>query len=1008
MRGSVDSTTLSMIMKMMVYEKDNEVFNYVYTAYEKFANKDDGAYPCGTNLKEYAIYFLKYWRQHMWTRPSYGFGISKTYGKTFTKDKYGYSGSFDFHTIGSHKSTSPLAMMFDIRSHQFGHHTMQLFGGYFKIKGLAQKLVEKLRHFTYFNPDQWKVDELKDILFSQMQIRERALEPVEVDVIFMVKDNVVFQRYYNEDSVNPGGKLYNFFMDIYKLGQEYNINNQRGLMFGNIIYEQPTEIGKPMAYMAGVTSIGSFQAHITRGQDSGALIRKMDYKIQIHTQAINSMVVFDIAEKNAFYINQDRVYTHKFGSKITGMVNFPKHQVRLSIERPEYGEPMSMIMHSKTLMGVWSNKMTNSPHAMLKESCSKCETEYTITKGGDKKVDRYFLNVDNEEFGFHAEGKYFDCEASEAKSSGQMLNVIAEAFNPISKQPHDFTTSLFMGLRQMHAFLLYYPRVEACGVGFHWSQSKYNPVDKVEFVFNGHMKKKYDSKSFFQGKKFAVDGEIVFHGAVDRVHHLSAKYEFEPLMSAAEFAFKLVRNPFRLNAVDYPAYSLCADYHVRYPLNIQNMFSLDFETNQQVKGDLSLSWGQHMSCSNNPGKIQIVGEHETTKEARDFLKTKWYYKTCRKQMESKEWKYSKVALTDPCYFMWLDLYTLNHFKFTAKLHSLSPWMIKLYRKAETLAKTGLFPFWEVELDNSLSKQSDFLYSTATVDEYSPIIKVEQVFHPSKGTFDMVLQTNRDKNVFKNIHYGFWDWNAEPYLQLTSNAGASLATPRSCHASSTHIMLEKNHMISTCTASTKSIRTFDNVTYPYDMHNCYTLVSAHCAPTPTYAIFMKKSAKFAKETVPKMDTKLYIGGYEIDIKPVTHAKFEVTIDGQTIGLGEHETYYYPTNQKLNQIHEEPDHYKFKIHRLDREYMIDSFMNFQFYFDGNALRVVVPAYVKGHHCGMCGDFNGDHEHELIHPQMCELKTGSEMAAAWAWEHNDSNCPAKPQCKYTEKLLFPRQTR
>ena len=40
------------------------------------------------------------------------------------------------------------------------------------------------------------------------------------------------------------------------------------------------------------------------------------------------------------------------------------------------------------------------------------------------------------------------------------------------------------------------------------------------------------------------------------------------------------------------------------------------------------------------------------------------------------------------------------------------------------------------------------------------------------------------------------------------------------------------------------------------------------------------------------------------------------------------------------------------------------------------------------------------------MCELKTGSEMAAAWAWEHNDSNCPAKPQCKYTEKLLFPRR--
>jgi len=1008
MRGSVDSTIMSKIVKLMVYEKDNEVFNYVYTAFEKFATKDEGSSPCNPHQKEYATYFLKYLRQYLWTRPSYGFGISKTYGKTFTKDKYGYSGSFDVHTVGSHKSTSPLAIMFDVRSQHFGHHTMQLFGGYIKMKGLAQKLVEKLRHFTYFNPDQWKVDELKEILFNQMQIREKPLEPVEIDVIFMARDNVVFHRYYSEESVNPGGNLFNFFMDIYSLGQQYNINNQQGTNFGTIVYEQPTEVGTPMAYMAGVTFMGSFQAQISRGQDSGAFVRKMDYKIQLHTQAINSMVVFDHGQKNAFYINQDRVYNHKFGSKLTGMINLPKHQLRLTVERPEYGEPMSIMMHSKTMMGVWSTKMTNSPHALLKESCPRCETEYTITKGVDKKVDRYFLNSDNEEFGFHVEGKYFDCEAQEAKSSGEMWNVIAQAFNPMSKEPKDITTALTMGLRQVNAFLLYYPRVESCGVGFHWSQSKFNPVEKVELIFTGQMKKKYDPKSFFQGKKFAVDGTITFHGTVDRVHHLSAKYEFEPLMSKTEFAFKLVRNPFRMNAVDYPAYSLCADYHARYPVDPQNPFNMDYDTNQQVKGDLSLSWGKHASCGNNPGKIQIIGEHETTKEARDFLKTKWYYKTCRSQMESNEWKNSKFALTDACYFMAVDLYTLNHFKYTANFHSLEPWMITAYRKVETLAKTGLFPFWQIELDNSLAKQSDFLYSTDEVHSYSPVLNVEQVFHPEKETFDMFLQTNRDKNVFKGINYGFWNWNAEPYLQLTSYEGSSLTLPRSSHVSFTQLFLKKNHFISDCTATTKSIHTYDNVTYPYQMHNCYTLVSAHCAPTPTYAVFMKKSAKFAKDTIPKMDAKIFVGGYEIDIKPVTHAKYEVTIEGQTIGVGEHETYYYPTNQKFSDSHQEPDYYKFKIHRLDKDYVIDSFMNFQFYFDGNSIRVSVPGYVKGHHCGMCGDYNGDHEHELIHPQMCEMKTGQDMAAAWVWEHNDSNCPARPTCQYTDSLFAARQTR
>ena len=55
--------------------------------------------------------------------------------------------------------------------------------------------------------------------------------------------------------------------------------------------------------------------------------------------------------------------------------------------------------------------------------------------------------------------------------------------------------------------------------------------------------------------------------------------------------------------------------------------------------------------------------------------------------------------------------------------------------------------------------------------------------------------------------------------------------------------------------TNVCRTFDNVTYPYSMHNCWTLVSAHCSPVPSYAVFMRKSAKFATDLVPKMDVEV---------------------------------------------------------------------------------------------------------------------------------------------------------
>merc|ERR1719175_190923 len=340
----------------------------------------------------------------------------------------------------------------------------------------------------------------------------------------------------------------------------------------------------------------------------------------------------------------------------------------------------------------------------LRRSCPTCHHKYTITKGTHHKKDRYFLQADNEEWGFHVDGKYFDCEAREASSFGQMFNVIAQAFSPLSKQPRDLLTSVTMGIRQIHSFLLYYPRAETCGVALRWSQSKYNPVEKIDIVLTGQVKTLSRPDVFTDGKKFAVDGEIVFHGDVDRVHHVTATYAYEPYMVKNEFAFKITRNPFRINSREYPAFSVCMDYHSRYPFDPKEEFHLDFTTDQKVKADLSLSWGHHTSCSNNPGQVHVISEHQTTHEAKQALKSKWYYQACQKDITSSEWKNSAFPYTDACIFTAVDLYTLRHFKWTANFQSLEP--------------------WRIEFDNHLSSQTDFLYSTKDVDRYSPVVVVE--------------------------------------------------------------------------------------------------------------------------------------------------------------------------------------------------------------------------------------------------------------------------------------------
>jgi hypothetical protein len=463
-------------------------------------------------------------------------------------------------------------------------------------------------------------------------------------------------------------------------------------------------------------------------------------------------------------------------------------------------------MHSQTRLATRTDKLNNQVPE-LTTSCPTCQSDYVLSKGPTYKQDRYFANIDNEEWGFHLEGKYFDCEAEEAKSYGQMFNVALEAFNPWTKQPHDFLTTILMGWRQVQYFLLYYPKVESCGVGFSFSQSKYNPVDTVDITLTGQVKTIHTPDKASNGKKFNVDGEIIFHGDVDRVHHVAIKYEFEPMMAKNELAVKVTRNPFRLSARDYPAFSVCLDMNNRYPVDSQkSILNLDFTTDQKVKADLSLSWGQHAACSNNPGRVQILGEHQTTEEGRKALKNKWYYKACLEDKESVEWKNGATSYppTTACYYTMIDLYTLYQYKWTANFEGLEPWMVTGYRKLETLVKTGLFAFWKIDLDNSLSKKTDFIYSTTDVDTYSPKVVVKQVFHPQEETFDLVVQTNREKNIFKGVKLNIWDWNTEPYFNLQDSVSV-FSSLRNSHVSSLYSTLMKHNLISSCVANTKTVR-----------------------------------------------------------------------------------------------------------------------------------------------------------------------------------------------------------
>ena len=130
-----------------------------------------------------------------------------------------------------------------------------------------------IRKFKSMDAATWKLADLENIMKNDMGIRERPDQPVRVSFMVMLKGNVVFSRSYDDKDTKSGGKLANFFENLSGMGDEYTINHSRMIQFGAVLYEQPSEIGMPMAYLDSMTFSAHLKAKVKRGNHRGLIYR---------------------------------------------------------------------------------------------------------------------------------------------------------------------------------------------------------------------------------------------------------------------------------------------------------------------------------------------------------------------------------------------------------------------------------------------------------------------------------------------------------------------------------------------------------------------------------------------------------------------------------------------------------------------------------------------------------------------------------------------------------------
>ena len=281
--------------------------------------------------------------------------------------------------------------------------------------------------------------------------------------------------------------------------------------------------------------------------------------------------------------------------------------------------------------------------------------------------------------------------------------------------------------------------------------------------------------------------------------------------------------------------------------------------------------------------------------------------------------------------------------------NISPEIMSIIDRLETIAKAALLPYWNVQ-----APQHGAVKKPGHIE-----LKVEF------GDDDVDLHVHTD---LSHNHYTEVDIlkDAENLFRAGRLEYDQLAALNS-------------GWIGICDAAPKAVMTFDSVTIPYELPNCYTLISADCSISPIFAVLARKSG----ETLP-LAVKIYIGGHSVELVPIGSEVIETKVNDKIVTLkqGKNDVNFVEVEKVTS----------------NKYFVRAPFLELSFCYTGDNIISFVPASYRAQHCGLCGNYNGQYSRELVGPWGCKLDNGTELAKAYVLR--DKNCKDNipvPICKW-----------
>jgi len=392
------------------------------------------------------------------------------------------------------------------------------------------------------------------------------------------------------------------------------------------------------------------------------------------------------------------------------------------------------------------------------------------------------------------------------------------------------------------------------------------------------------------------------------------------------------------------------EYKAAYPAMSTEFMGVDMDAESEATGSLQVKYGQQAKCDGDTdGNIKADFKYKTTTHLPDqkrALEGKWYYKRCMEAKNSPAWRgrpATALPMTMDCFYTAYDATVARDYFWDIQFIKVTDRAKSAIKKIRSVVNFAVFTF----------RGTDLGYTDPMVD-LDPRMRIHAVLKNDDSAADVTIENARMIEQGKKAEIKDYPLSLNWGPKMLRNLKFGGMVPR----------LMKMGIIKPCVATIDSIRTMDNVTYPYTASSsCMTLMSGHCAANPSYAVFTKKVGS-------KLNMVAFVGGHKIEI-----AGSSLKINGNAVSVN--------SNEKQH-IHKSRGDEIFSIFKWGNTYNIYSFLKVWIVFDGSFVEVIPAPSVKGNHCGMCGNFNRDQYDEMTKKDGKSLAaTPAEMVQEYCWQ-------------------------